>query len=162
MNRSMTVFVLLATATVSACKQNASEPAMSTSSAQVSEVIKSREANFKEISKANKAVKASIESGTPDLATIATAASTITSKAKKIEGFFPAGTGPASGQKTEALEVIWAKPAEFAKATGKLIATSADLAEAAKGNDVSKVKAAASKMSATCKGCHDIFRQEKP
>ena len=72
-----------------------------------------RHENFEAIGDAAKAVADQLKEAKPDVAKIQSAAATINGFAPKVESWFPAGSGPADGIKTEALQAIWDKPAEF-------------------------------------------------
>lgn len=154
---------------LSACGSNepiapASEEAVvpeTGSKVSAADTIKEREANFKEIAKANKAIKGELDGSNPDFATIATNATTVLEDAQKIPVLFPAGTGPDSGEKTEALAAIWDKPDEFKAATDKLITAATALRAAAEAKDAAAAKAALGETGMACKGCHDNFREKK-
>jgi len=124
------------------------------------DTIKEREANFKEIGKANKAIKGELDGSSPDFAAIATNATTILEDAQKIPVLFPAGTGPDSGEKTEALAAIWEKPDAFKAASDKLITAATALRSAAEAKDAAAAKAALGEVGMSCKGCHDDFREK--
>lgn len=121
-------------------------------------VIEERQENFEAIGKAFKAVRGELEKDTPDFALIAASATDINTRAAKIEGHFPAGTGVDAGYDTEALAAIWAKPTDFSAAAKKLVDESAKLTEVAAGGDKAAVGAQAMTMGGACKGCHDQFR----
>lgn len=125
------------------------------------ETIEAREANFKEIAKANKAIKGELDGSSPDFDVITANATTVLEDAQKIAVLFPEGTGPDSGEKTEALATIWEKPDEFKAATDKLIAAATSLRAAGEAKDASKAKAALGEVGMACKGCHDNFREKK-
>jgi cytochrome c556 len=121
--------------------------------------IDARQANFKGIAGAFRAVRGELEKDAPDFALIAAKAKDISGRAGKIGGLFPAGTSTADGFKTEALPAIWKNPAAFKAAAKKLADESSKLASlAAKGNKQA-VAAQAMAVGGTCKGCHDQFRQ---
>jgi len=147
---------------LAACSgQGASDTAASgdaPSKAEVPPVLKERHDNFEAIGDAFKAVRGELEKDAPDFALIAAKASDINTRAKLIEGHFPAGTSVDDGYKTEALPSIWQKPEEFKAAAQKLVDESAKLATVAGGADKAATGAQAMAMGGACKGCHDQFR----
>ena len=76
-------------------------------------VEQDREAHYKEIGKNFKAIRDQLKAGTPDLAVVRPAAHRIVELSADIPTWFPAGTGPKAGIKTEAKEEIWANFADF-------------------------------------------------
>jgi cytochrome c556 len=124
-------------------------------------VIAERQDNFEAIGDAFKLIRGELEKGTPDLAVVAAQASDINSRAMRIEGYFPAGTGRDAGNDTEALAAIWEKPDEFTAAHQKLVDESAKLASLAEAGDAAAIGPQAMAMGGACKGCHDQFRLAK-
>jgi cytochrome c556 len=122
--------------------------------------VDARQANFKAIGGAFKAVRGELEKDAPDYALIAAKANDINARARKIGGLFPAGTATTNGLKTEALPAIWKQPAAFKTATQKLVDESAKLASIAGKRNKQAVAAQAMAMGGSCKGCHDQFRLE--
>lgn len=158
---SLSLLLALGACGQAADQKTAGDAAEGEGAAGVAATIDARQANFKDISKANKEVKAALEEAAPDFEAIAAAATAANTGAAKITGFFPAGSGPESGEETEALATIWSKPEEFKAAADKLVTSSAALAAAAKAKDAETVKSAAADMGGSCKGCHDTFRLKK-
>jgi cytochrome c556 len=136
-------------------------PAAAQSAAGTSQAtIAARQANFKAIAGAFKAVRGELEKDAPDYALIAAKAGDINARARRIGGLFPAGTGPSSGLKTEALAAIWKQPAAFKAANQKLVDESARLASTAAKRNRQAVAAQAMALGGSCKACHDQFRLE--
>ncbi|PLK23738.1 cytochrome C [Porphyrobacter sp. TH134] len=121
-------------------------------------VIKERHDNFEGIGDAFKAVRGELDKDAPDFALITAKATDINTRAKLIEGHFPAGTSVDDGFKTEALPAIWQKPEAFKAAAQKLVDESAKLVTVSAGGDKAATAAQAMAMGGTCKGCHDQFR----
>lgn len=150
---------------LSACGETAEETATpeteATAEAPAGEVdvVKARHDNFEEIGDAFKAIRGQLE-GTPDFEVIQANATIINTNAQKVSGYFPEGTGPASGADTEALETIWEKPEEFSAATDKLVTASETMLAAAGSGDPAQVGAAVKELGGSCKNCHDQFREE--
>ena len=121
-------------------------------------VIEERHDNFEGIGDAFKAVRGELDKDAPDFALITAKATDINTRAKLIEGHFPAGTSVDDGFKTEALPTIWQKPEAFKAAAQKLVDESAKLVTVSAGGDKAATAAQAMAMGGTCKGCHDQFR----
>ena len=123
-------------------------------------VIEAREANFKTMGKAMKTMNDGLKADTPDLSAIAANAAAIRGLAPKITTWFPKGTGPESGVKTEAKAEIWKDPAGFAAAARRLEPEAAKLEALARAGDVAGVRAQVRVVGGTCKGCHDKFKAD--
>jgi cytochrome c556 len=122
-------------------------------------VIETRQANYKQIGKAFKAIRDQYKSDAPDLATIQKNAAIIAALAPQIPSWFPAGTGPSAG-KTEALPAIWEKPADFKAAANRLATESAKLKTLADAGDLAGAGAQVKAVGASCGGCHDNFKKK--
>ena len=116
-----------------------------------------REANFKQISKAKKAIDDELKKSAPAIDAIRANAKLIGTLAPQVPSWFPAG----SGTGTEALPAIWEKPAEFSKAAADFAAASHALQAAATAGEVARITAAATDVGGTCKACHSKFREKK-
>ncbi|MGB3805808.1 MAG: cytochrome c [Erythrobacter sp.] len=120
--------------------------------------IAERQDNFESIGDSFKAIRAQLETDSPDLARIETAALDINQRAGNIENHFPTGSGREDGFDTEALATIWERPGDFAAAHDKLIEESEELARLAAAGDPAAVGAQVGPLGNSCKDCHDIFR----
>ncbi|MDY7099061.1 MAG: cytochrome c [Pseudomonadota bacterium] len=122
------------------------------------EVIDERQANFKAIGDSFKAIREQLETESPDMAIITSAATDLNTAAGKIEGHFPEGTSVEDGYDTEALATIWQKPEEFAAAQQMLIDASAEMVTIAESGDAAAIGAQVGAVGKSCKNCHDQFR----
>ena len=120
-------------------------------------LMEERHENYEKIGKSMRAAKQGLDRN--DLPAVRTAAATINELAPRAAEWFPAGTGPDVG-KTEALAAIWEQPEFFSQRMAAFRADAAAFNQAAQGNDVAAIKAAHAKLGATCKACHDTFREE--
>ncbi len=59
---------------------------------------------------------------------------------------------------TKALPVVWSQRAKFDAATTKMQQAVTELNAAAKTGDMAKIRPAFGAVGASCKGCHDDFR----
>lgn len=126
-----------------------------------SSVENPREAKFKAIAKANKAIGEELKKDAPSVEAIAANAKTLDGLAKELPGWFPGTAGPEAGMDSEAKPEIWQKPAEFKAAGEKFAAAAAALQAAAASGDLAQIKTASAAVGPTCKGCHDSFRAKK-
>lgn len=76
--------------------------------------------------------------------------------ANEMVSYFPEGS---NGKPSEALDVIWEKPAEFAAAAAQNEVAARRLIKLAKDGDSQSVRTAFIDLAASCKGCHKKFRQ---
>jgi len=128
--------------------------------ASAGDTIQARQANFKQMGKGMKAVMTELKADSPNVDAIRAGVAQINGAAPKVAGFFPKGTGPEAGVKTEALPVIWQKGDEFKADAGKLVDAAKALQAAAATGDLAKIKPAAGALGGTCKGCHDTFKSK--
>lgn len=135
---------------------SATEPAAASSA--VADQIAARQAGFKKLGKAFKAMSDQLRSGDPDMSILQSAAASVPEITSGIETWFPAGTGPESGIKTDALPAIWEKPEDFAQKAGNFKAAAMALAAAGQTGDVAAITAAFRTTGGTCKACHDSYR----
>ena len=152
--------IAAATLGLAACSEAPGEDGAGTPTAEASAppAIEERQANFKSMGKAFKAIRTQLEGDSPDMAAIATAATDLNSAALKIEGYFPEGTSVDDGYDTEALATIWEKPEEFAEAHQRLVDASAQMITLVEGGDVAAVGDQVGAIGGSCKNCHDTFR----
>lgn len=118
-----------------------------------------RHENFEQIGDAFKVAADQLKESAPDLAKIQAASATINGFAPKVEGWFPAGSGPADGIKTDALQAIWEKPAEFKQAAAKFVEESGKFNALAQAGDLAAIGEGMKGLGGACKGCHDKFRE---
>jgi cytochrome c556 len=118
-----------------------------------------RQAAYKQIGAANKALGKVLEAGQPNMMEAASQIATLKSNVALLPGLFPPGSGPESGEKTEAKAEIWTQPAQFAAELHGLTA-SVDALDAARATgDVTATRAAYEAVGKTCKSCHSKFKE---
>jgi cytochrome c556 len=122
------------------------------------DTIAARQANFKQMGKGMKAISEQLKAPAPASDAIKAGAAAIDQAAGKVAGYFPAGTGPASGVKTSALPAIWEKNDEFKADAAKLVKAAAALHAAADSGNIDQVKAQFMAVGGACKDCHQNFR----
>lgn len=122
------------------------------------DAVKDRQAAMKDISKANKALRAAAKKG--DKETVEKQAMMIVTLAEKVPALFPKGTDRATlGEKaTRAKPEIWARWDDFRKQAEELRSMATQIASSAKGGDLQMASAGVNKA---CGGCHKPFRGPK-
>jgi cytochrome c556 len=127
----------------------------------VKQQIEVRQKALKEMGAAMKAISDQMKSGAPTLDQIRPAVQTIKTHSTELPTWFPAGTGPESGVKTEALARIWEDQAGFQMAAQRLADEAAKLSDVATGEDIAAIGAQVGATGGACKNCHDQFRMKK-
>jgi cytochrome c556 len=134
--------------------------ATAVAAADMASVIQARQAHYKQIGKAMKGLSDSLTSPSPQVPAIQAYAAQIDQLAPQLPSWFPAGSGPEAGVKTEAKADIWAKPDEF-KADAAAFATEAHhFDQIAAAGDLNAIRAEFPALGKTCKTCHETFRQK--
>lgn len=117
-----------------------------------------RHDGFKQVGAAFKAAFDEVRKGEPDLKVVALNAQKLNTLSRQVPTWFPAGSGPDSGAKTDAKAEVWQDPQGFAAAVAKLQSESAKLQTVAASGDAAATKAQAMAVGGACKNCHDKFR----
>jgi cytochrome c556 len=123
-------------------------------------LMKERHENYEKIGDAMKQVSRQLKGDSPDLAQVRSGAATIAQLAPQVPGWFPAGTGPDVG-KTEARADIWLKREDFAAKAKAFQESAAAFDTAARGSDLAAIRSAHADLGKSCKGCHDLYREEE-
>jgi cytochrome c556 len=155
MKREMTTVAALALALLAAVQ------AASAAAPAISAAIAARKANFKEIGGAFKTINDEIKSGAPDVNMIRPLARDIASRSALQRKNFPRGSGPESGVRTRAKAAIWSDQAGFDKLQNDMVAAARAMDAAASGGNMAALASARGALGATCKACHDRFREEE-
>jgi cytochrome c556 len=123
-------------------------------------VIKDRQAHYKQIGKAAKGIYETLNSPAPDVAAIKANARLIDQLAPQVPTWFPAGSGPEAGVKTEAKAEIWSHPADFKTAAAGFATEARKFDAVAAGGDLAAIRTAYGALGKSCKTCHDQFRKK--
>jgi cytochrome c556 len=123
------------------------------------QVIEQRQAGYKAMGQAFKALRGQFTGGNPDVATVQKNAALIAATAPQIIGWFPKGTGPDAG-KTAALPAIWERPADFNAAAATLATESAKLLALASAADMAGAGVQLKAVGGACGACHKDFRKK--
>jgi len=119
-----------------------------------------RHENFEAMGEAFKTINDELKGGSPDMAAVKAATDKLAGLAPQMIDWFPAGSGPQDGKKTHAREEVWTKPDEFRAAAEKYQQALPELTAAVAAEDAAALGAAAKSVGATCKGCHDKFKED--
>lgn len=121
-------------------------------------VVATRQANFKALGAAFKAINDQLKADTPDLAVIRASAKKAHDLARAEPHWFPKGSGPESGTNTKAKPEIWSDPAGFKLALASLETESGKLVKVSAGTDIDAIKAQVKATGMACGGCHNKFK----
>ncbi|SRR5258708_37075587 len=127
----------------------------------VQNIVDARSAHYKEIGRSAKAIRNELGEARPDLSNVQASAARIEALAKQIPSWFPSGTGPQPGVKTEALPVIWQQMPLFTQRASGLAGAAHQIASAAAAGKMAETRIAAGSLGNACKSCHDVFREKK-
>jgi cytochrome c556 len=146
-----------------ACNQTAGDtaPAADAADPAILAQIEARQENFERISDANKALKAELENSQPDLAAVQSQIAIIVTSADQVATAFPVGSGAESGVETEALPSIWSDPQGFTSAAARFTDQAQVLQQTALTGEVAAIRAETLELGASCRNCHDTFRQPR-
>lgn len=122
-------------------------------------LMKERHENYEKIGDAMKVISRELKGDNPDLGQVRSGAATIAQLAPQVPGWFPAGTGPDVG-KTEARAEIWQKPEDFAAKAQAFREAALAFDTAAQSSDLATIRSAHANLGKSCKGCHDLYREE--
>lgn len=161
MKFAIPIALAFAVAGLAACGE--ATPAAETASVDpaIKETIETRQTNLKDMGAAFKTISDETKKDAPDMAAIVPAAERIQGHATEIGNWFPAGSGPEAGLKTEALAKIWEDRTTFDAAVVKLQEEAGKLHAAAATGDAAAVTAQFPATGGACKNCHDNFRMKE-
>jgi len=121
------------------------------------DVLKTRQADMKEMGKSLKAIKGIIDAD-GNAADVVAPASKILEVAGLIPSLFPKGSDQG---KTAALPVIWEKWDDFTKHADDLKAEATALVSAGQSGDLATVRAQFDKTAKMCGACHKDFKKKE-
>ncbi|RJG56277.1 cytochrome c [Sphingobium terrigena] len=122
--------------------------------------IAARQAGYKKMGAAMKALNDQLKNDAPAKAAMVAAAQTIAATARDQSRLFPAGSGPTAGVPTDALPNIWTDRATFDGQMAKLVAESGKLVGIVNGGNADAIRAQAKATGGTCAACHRQFRAD--
>tara|TARA_R100000365_G_C2748688_1_gene81322 strand:- start:4152 stop:4664 length:513 start_codon:yes stop_codon:yes gene_type:complete len=157
------LLALPAVALLAACGGDGGEVDMSSLTPEQQEVkqrIDARQANFQDMGAAFKAIGDELKAGRPASTTVKFSVDSVARYAPQIRNWFPQGTGPDSGLKTDTKASVWDNPEEFEHVLSEFEAAVIGLADANANNDAEAIAAQFQIVGGGCKSCHDKFREE--
>lgn len=121
-----------------------------------------RHEGFEAMGDAMKAMAGQLRAGAPDQAILRKSANTLATTAPKIKKWFPKGSGPESGVKTDAKAEIWTDMPTFLKLAAAFEVESKKLKTVANAPtfDMAAFGGQLKATGGSCKACHDKFRVE--
>lgn len=122
------------------------------------DMVRSRIDTYRELGASFKAVNDGLRGAEVQTVLIAQSARQIRNVAQAQYGLFPAGSGPRPGVKTSARAEIWSQPARFKAAQDAFAKAAGAFQQAVNSRNPATMRVAAKNLGATCKGCHDSFR----
>lgn len=126
----------------------------------VETAIATRQAGYKKIGAAFKAINEELRKDAPNTRLIAANATALNAQAVHVNKWFPKGSGPEAGFKTKAKPAIWAESAKFGAAAAKFQTEAGKLQTVAAAGNVDAIRAQVRAVGGACKACHDPYRAE--
>lgn len=121
--------------------------------------IPKRQEGMKMVGRTFKGINDQLKSSTPDAQALKLGSAQLAQLAREVPSWFPAGTGPETGIKTEVKPAVWTNPADFhAKAAALASATSALAAGAANSSDPAVLTPLVRQVGGACKACHETYK----
>ena len=118
--------------------------------------IEARQKIFKGFKKEMGLMSKEVKASNFNAAEFLAAATRLDSAASSPWVHFPVGS---NGGDSEAKPTVWSKPAEFKQAADNFKAEAAKLKRVADTNNLDQIRAQLGATGATCKACHDSFKQ---
>ena len=127
---------------------------------EMKQLVDARKLNFLDLGAAFKAVGDELKAGRSDSATVQFSVDSVARYSTQVSQWFPEGSGPESGFRTDALPGIWEQPEEFAAALRDFEEKAALFADASRSGNASALQTNFQLVGATCVSCHDKFRKD--
>jgi cytochrome c556 len=123
--------------------------------------IAKRQDGMKLVGRTFKGINDQLKASTPDPQALKLGTAQLAQLATQVPSWFPAGSGPQAGIKTEAKADIWTHQADFkAKAAALASATRALAAAAATSSDPAVLTPLVRQVGGACKDCHTTYKTE--
>lgn len=122
------------------------------------EVARSRIETYRELGAAFKGINDGLRASEVQTVLIAQSARQVRNVAQAQYTLFPAGSGPQPGVKTNARPEIWSQAGKFKAAQDSFAKAAGAFQQAVNAKNVAAMRTQAKALGATCKGCHDAFR----
>lgn len=119
-----------------------------------------RRLNFQDMGAAFKAVGDELKAGRADSPTVQFSVDAVSRYAGQVSGWFPEGSGPESGFKTDALPAIWEKPDEFAAILAEFEESVTLFSQASQAGNAAGIQSSFQLVGSQCASCHEKFRKD--
>ncbi len=154
----MTIACVLA-GLLSACGGQDEPRILTAEEQELADIVTARRANLQDLGAAFKAIGDEMKAGRPTSPTVEFSIRAAAGYAPKLRNWFPEGSGPELGVKTEAAPAIWTDAEGFEQALVEFEDAVALLAK--ERGDADRLSANFATVGASCKSCHDGYRIEK-
>jgi cytochrome c556 len=122
------------------------------------ELIRNRQAGYKQMSDSFKVLFAQSKASEPDMAALRTHAANVARIAPLVGGWFPPGTGPETGVPTRAKAELWANAADFRQRSAALVVAARNVNAAVQAGDLNVFRTNFPSLRQACADCHDRYR----
>jgi cytochrome c556 len=122
------------------------------------DLIHARQAHYKQMGGAMKAINDQLHGSAPSIDTIRQGSRVILTFAPQLLRWFPRGTGAEAGVRTRALPEIWSDNQNFRRAGATLLVAARALDAAAQRGDLAAIRTAVPQVAHACGNCHDTYR----
>jgi cytochrome c556 len=156
---------------------------VATAEPDVQQVIEDRVAGFRDIGSAFKNIGDELKTGKPNVAKIQMSAGAIDNYTAAVHNWFPPGSQPPpkksggwfdwlcnwfscadayehADPESHAKPEIWSQPERFNELLREFEAEAKAMRQVSQRGDVAQINAQFKKLGASCKSCHDVFREE--
>ena len=127
---------------------------------EVEQIIKERHEKFEQMGEAYDDIDRELKRETPDLSLIQRHAAQIDEWAGDQIHWFPEGSGPDSGIKTEAKAEVWGDAQQFEALQEAFVLEARRFKDAADQGDLANLISRFEATSAVCSECHEKYRNE--
>lgn len=127
---------------------------------EIEQIMKERHEKFELMGEAYDSIDLELKRGNPDLALIQKHAAQIDEWAGELIYWFPDGSGPDSGIKTEAKAEIWSNPDDFEALQEAFVVEARNLRNASAESNMETLVSRFKATSAVCSECHEKYRKE--
>jgi len=157
MKKMLVILALAGAGLVAGCGQG-EQTASADVDPQVAALIETRQGHLDGFGEANRNMNNALNAAQPDIEVIRTNLQSIMAVAPDLTSWFPEGSGPESGARTDARPEIWERRAEFEARHADLLAGLQQFSATVESGDIAAIRAGLPVLGETCRGCHMPFR----
>lgn len=125
-----------------------------------SDQITARIAGYKDLGANFKKVNDGLRRGNLSANQARQLAAAIVESSRNQYRWFPRGSGPGASRRTAAKSQIWSNAREFRNAQNAFAQKARAFQKVAQSGDNSAMRSASRQLGASCKNCHDTFRNQ--